>query len=216
MPVPSNISELSTTPANNSPAGTETPGTADDYLRTLSAFIAQLDDADAAHVAAANPHPQYLQSGGLSGYAPLASPALTGTPTAPTAAAGTNTKQIATTEFVQGAFTDPVITGCIKEDVYTITDGAAFEIDPGNGSVQLVTLGANRTPKATNFLDGESVTLMVLDGSAYTLTWTDTTFGTSGVVWVGGVTPSLHTTKYTIIQFWKVGTQVYGISPGAA
>ena len=34
--------------------------------------------------------------------APLASPALTGTPTAPTAAAGTNTAQLATTEFVQG------------------------------------------------------------------------------------------------------------------
>jgi len=36
-----------------------------------------------------------------STYAPLASPALTGTPTAPTAAAATNTTQIATTAFVQ-------------------------------------------------------------------------------------------------------------------
>jgi microcystin-dependent protein len=35
--------------------------------------------------------------------APLASPALTGTPTAPTASAGTNTTQLATTEFVQVA-----------------------------------------------------------------------------------------------------------------
>jgi hypothetical protein len=35
--------------------------------------------------------------------APLASPALTGTPTAPTAAAGTNTTQLATTAFVQAA-----------------------------------------------------------------------------------------------------------------
>lgn len=34
--------------------------------------------------------------------APLASPALTGTPTAPTATAGTNNTQIATTGFVQG------------------------------------------------------------------------------------------------------------------
>lgn len=40
---------------------------------------------------------------GLSNYAPLASPALTGTPTAPTATAGTNTTQIATTAFVQNA-----------------------------------------------------------------------------------------------------------------
>ena len=38
--------------------------------------------------------------------APLASPVLTGTPTAPTAALGTNTTQVATTEFVQlAAFT---------------------------------------------------------------------------------------------------------------
>ena len=36
-------------------------------------------------------------------YAPLASPALTGTPTAPTAASGTNTTQIATTAFVKSA-----------------------------------------------------------------------------------------------------------------
>ena len=36
----------------------------------------------------------------LSGYAPLASPAFTGTPTAPTATVGTDTTQIATTEFV--------------------------------------------------------------------------------------------------------------------
>lgn len=37
----------------------------------------------------------------LSGYAPLASPALTGVPTAPTAAAATNTTQLATTAFVR-------------------------------------------------------------------------------------------------------------------
>lgn len=112
--------------------------------------------------------------------------------------------------------TDPTIIGAIAEDIFTITDGAAFEIDPGNGSIQLVTLGANRTPKATNFAAGESVTLMVLDGAAYTLTWTDTTFGTSGVVWVGGTAPTLDTTKYTVIELWQVGSQVYGALVGAA
>ncbi len=112
--------------------------------------------------------------------------------------------------------TDPVITGAITEDVYTITDGAAFEIDPGNGSIQLITLGASRTPKATNFAAGESVTLMVLDGTAYAITWTDATFGGSGVVWVGGTAPTLDTTKYTVIELWKVGSQVYGALVGAA
>ncbi len=50
--------------------------------------------AVATHVAAPDPHTQY---------APKASPALTGTPTAPTATAGTNTTQIATTAFVDAA-----------------------------------------------------------------------------------------------------------------
>lgn len=43
MPVPSSISDLSTTPSLNSPAGTESPSTVDDYLRTFAAFIKQVD-----------------------------------------------------------------------------------------------------------------------------------------------------------------------------
>jgi len=114
--------------------------------------------------------------------------------------------------------TDPAITGAILEDIYTISDGAAFEIDPGNGSIQLITLGASRTPKATNFAAGESVTLLVDDGTAYTLTWTDATFGGSGVVWKtdGGVAPTLNTTGYTVIVLFKVSTQVYGARVGDA
>ena len=109
--------------------------------------------------------------------------------------------------------TDPAITGTILEDVFTITDGAAFEVDPGNGSIQLITLGANRTPTC-NFAAGESVTLMINDGTAYTITWTDATWGTGGVKWRGGTAPTLATTGYSVIQFWKVGSQVYGASVG--
>lgn len=113
---------------------------------------------------------------------------------------------------------DPVITGTVLEDIYTITDGSAFEIDPGNGSIQLITLGASRTPKATNFAAGESVILMVDDGSAYTLTWTDSTFGGSGVVWKtnAAAAPTLNTSGYTAIVLWKVSTQVYGARVGDA
>ena len=47
-----------------------------------------------------------IQSSSLgSTYAPLASPVLTGVPTAPTATAGTNTTQVATTAFVTNAVT---------------------------------------------------------------------------------------------------------------
>jgi len=44
MPVPSSIGDLSTTPGSNSPAGSESPTTFDDYMRTIFAFIAQLRD----------------------------------------------------------------------------------------------------------------------------------------------------------------------------
>lgn len=101
--------------------------------------------------------------------------------------------------------TDPVITGAIVEDVYTITDGAAFEIDPSNGTIQQVTLGASRTPAATNFASGESVTLKIADGTAYTITWS-----TVGVVWVGGSAPTLATTGWTIVVLWKDGSTIYG------
>lgn len=134
------------------------------------------------------------------------------------AIAGDIVQPTATQTLTNKTLTDPAITGAILEDIYTITDGAAFEIDPGNGSVQLITLGASRTPKATNMAAGEAVTLMVDDGSAYTLTWTDSTFGGSGVVWKtdGGVAPTLNTAGYTAIVLWKVSTQVYGARVGDA
>jgi hypothetical protein len=105
--------------------------------------------------------------------------------------------------------TDPIITGTILEDVYTISDGAAFEIDPGNGSIQSITLGASRTPAATNFAAGESVTLMIADGTAYTITWS-----TVGVVWVGGSAPTLATSGWTVVELWKIGSVIYGAHVG--
>ncbi len=47
MPVPGSIGDLSQTPALNSPAGSESPALIDDYIRTISAFIAILRDNDA-------------------------------------------------------------------------------------------------------------------------------------------------------------------------
>jgi hypothetical protein len=134
------------------------------------------------------------------------------------AAASGDVTTTGTQTLTNKTLTDPAIIGTILEDIFTITDGAAFEIDPGNGSIQLITLSASRTPKATNFANGESVILMVDDGSAATLTWTDATFGGSGVVWKtnAGAAPTLNTTGYTVIVLWEVSGQVYGARVGDA
>jgi len=44
MPVPSSINDLSPLPGSNYPAGSESPATIDDYLRSHAAFIAQQRD----------------------------------------------------------------------------------------------------------------------------------------------------------------------------
>lgn len=107
--------------------------------------------------------------------------------------------------------TDPTIIGTITEDVFAITDGASVDINPANGSIQTWTLGANRTPTASSFLEGESVTLMIDDGTAFTVTWT-----TIGVTWKtdAGSAPMLNTAGYTAIVLWKVGTTMYGARVG--
>ncbi|EGN5475961.1 phage tail protein [Salmonella enterica] len=63
----------------------------DDKVLELKVYV---DDLMAKHIAANDPHTQY---------APKASPTFTGTPKAPTAAAGNNSTQLATTAFVQAA-----------------------------------------------------------------------------------------------------------------
>jgi hypothetical protein len=99
--------------------------------------------------------------------------------------------------------------GATVENVHTITDGAAVDLDPANGTIQLWTLGASRTPTASNFASGQSMTLLIDDGSAYTVTWPSVTWTTNG-----GVAPTLNVTGYTVIQLWKVSTVLYGARVG--
>ena len=75
-----------------------------------------------------------LTVGDVAGAAPLASPALTGVPTAPTATGGTNSAQLATTAFVgaavtaAGAYTLPAATastlGGVRPDGMTIANSS--------------------------------------------------------------------------------------------
>ncbi|EHH7644740.1 phage tail protein [Escherichia coli] len=86
------------------------------------------DDQMAKHLAAPDPHSQY---------APKASPTFTGTPKAPTPAAGNNTTQVATTAFVQAALTDlingaPATLDTLKEIAAAINNDPNFSTTINN------------------------------------------------------------------------------------
>lgn len=72
-------------------------------------------------------------------YAPLASPTLTGTPAAPTAAGGTNTTQIATTAFVRG-------------EVSGLVDSAPASLDTLNELAAALGDDANFSTTVTNLI----------------------------------------------------------------
>ena len=101
----------------------------------------------------------------------------------------------------------PTVTGAIIETVYAVT-GTTPALEPANGSIQTWTLTANSTP-TDSIAAGESITLMIDDGTAYTITWPT-------ITWVNnaGAAPTLATTGYTVIALWKVSTTMYGALVG--
>jgi hypothetical protein len=107
--------------------------------------------------------------------------------------------------------TNLVFNGNYTEDVYAIVDGVSVDLNPGNGTVQTWTLGASRSPTATSFAAGQSLTLMIDDGTAYSITWPSVTWKTDL-----GVAPTLNLTGFTAIQLWKVGATLYGARVGNA
>ena len=87
-----------------------------------------------------------------STYAPLASPALTGVPTAPTAAANTNTTQIATTAYVQTELTDLI--GGAPGALDTLNELAAALSNDASYSTTITTALATKLPLAGGTMTG--------------------------------------------------------------
>jgi len=145
-----------------------------------------IDDADAA---------AQRTTLGLGTIATLAAPSGT--------VVGTTDTQVLSGKTI----TNLILDGAVDEEEFTITDAAAFVIDPANGSLQKITLGASRTPAAApaGWTAGKGVLLKINDGTAYTITW-----GTLGVTWVGGSAPTLATTGWTIVALWKDADAIYG------
>ncbi|MED0094483.1 phage tail protein [Escherichia coli] len=97
----------------------------DDKVLELKVYV---DDQMAKHLAAPDPHSQY---------APKESPTFTGTPKAPTPAAGNNTTQVATTAFVQAALTAlingaPATLDTLKEIAAAINNDPNFSTTINN------------------------------------------------------------------------------------
>ncbi|CES62934.1 tail fiber domain-containing protein [Salmonella enterica subsp. enterica serovar Typhi] len=97
----------------------------DDKVLELKVYV---DDLMAKHLAAPDPHSQYAQK---------ESPTFTGTPKAPTPAAGNNTTQVATTAFVQAALTAiingaPATLDTLKEIAVAINNDPKFSTTINN------------------------------------------------------------------------------------
>ncbi|EFL6174442.1 phage tail protein [Escherichia coli] len=108
----------------------------DDQIIQVKAFV---DQQLAAHIAAADPHKQY---------APKASPALTGTPTAPTAEQTVNNTQIATTAFVKSAIAALVASSPAALD--TLNElAAALGNDPNFATTMTNALAGKQQKDAT-------------------------------------------------------------------
>ena len=119
----------------------------------------------------------------------------------------TATQTLTNKTLTAPAISSPTMTGTILEDVYTLS-GTTPALDPDNGSIQTWTLSGNSTP-TDSLSAGESITLMVDDGTAYTITWPTMT-------WVNnaGSAPTLATSGYTVVVLWKVSTTLYGALVG--
>lgn len=85
-------------------------------------------------------------------------------------------------------------------------------LQPSLGSLQSHSLSGATTYEAhTNWESGESLTLHVSNSGGYSITWP------VNVKWVGSVAPLCTTVGVVhLINFWKVGTQLYGAYVGEA
>lgn len=97
----------------------------------------------------------------------------------------------------------------VIETVYALT-GTTPALNPTNGTIQTWALSASSSP-TDSLVAGESLTLMIDDGTAYAITWPSVTWKTGG-----GVAPTLNATGFTAIQLWKINSTLYGARVGDA
>lgn len=148
-----------------------------------------------------------VQPGDLDDYATLASPALTGTPTAPTAAAGTNTTQIATTAFVSNAISG--VTGAMIFKGTIGTGGTAGSSLPTSG----VKIGDTYKISSDGTYAGQSAKVGDLFiATATTPTWAYVPSGDDAAV--TSITAGAGLTGGTITTTGTIALDASGVSAG--
>lgn len=98
------------------------------------------------------------------------------------------------------------------ETTYSITPSATtVTVNPYYGNIQYVTLNNNLSLGLSGWETGQTVTLMIDDGTNYSLTW-------PLITWVNnnGSNPTLKTSGYTVVTIWYVNSVYYGAVVGAA
>lgn len=152
---------------------------------TQSAKLAGIAEAANNYTHPAS-HPQSMIEGladALAAKAPLASPALTGTPTAPTAEKGTNTTQIATTAYVWGNY----------KQTCSYTQGGSSTVNPAEPGKLYSFTGAGTLvlPVASTVPDGTIIDVFCQAASA-----TVTIQSTSSILSNAGLTNTLSLAGY--------------------
>jgi hypothetical protein len=97
----------------------------------------------------------------------------------------------------------------IKETVYTgLGTSGSIALDPANGTIQTTALTGN--PTFTDSLQsGQSVLLVLANGSSYTVTWPTVTWVTAN----GNIAPTL--TSSDMLAFFKIGSTLYAAYLGS-
>ena len=149
----------------------------------------------------------------LDSKAPLASPALTGVPTAPTAAANTNTTQVATTAYVQTEVTDLI--GGAPGTLDTLNELAAAINDDASYASTLTTALGTKTAKTSNQSLSSAANAMTISGHTITLNRGDSTTDTVTVP-DNNTTYSVGDGGLTQVNFTTAdNTKLDGIEAGA-
>jgi hypothetical protein len=195
---------------------------------TLSTSVSGLLKGSAGALAAASATdvPELPQSkitnlvSDLAAKAPLASPALTGTPTAPTAAVGTNTTQVATTEFVNAEIANdaPSKTGTGASGTWGISvTGNAGTVTNGVYTTGNQTIGGTKTFSSDVILSGIAAnSVLYLTASKYvtggaTLSFDGSTLNVMGTVQATSFAGALTGNASTVTNgVYTTGDQTIG------